>query len=283
MKRCKNKRKLAVLGLAAAMALSLAACGEKRPSQEDVEQSIEAGTLTIEDALDKGWVDQAWVDAYYEENSVPAASKTESNMVGDFATTTLSGEAFTREQLGDVVFFAFLDPEAEGTQVFYNALAEGYGGVAENGAEILVCTKSGTGSEMFADAPFPVILYNDSLAAAVGSNRSMVEDGEMPNVASWYVNGTFLSAWYSAVDAEELPASAAAFVEMSRNAAFQSGTAVRQTFSEGDCDFIALIRPCGNNHGNSGNRLCYCFAHLSIQPEFYRNHFRPLLIPSIKS
>ena len=178
MKRCKNKRKLAVLGLAAAMALSLAACGEKRPSQEDVEQSIEAGTLTIEDALDKGWVDQAWVDAYYEENSVPAASKTESNMVGDFATTTLSGEAFTREQLGDVVFFAFLDPEAEGTQVFYNALAEGYGGVAENGAEILVCTKSGTGSEMFADAPFPVILYNDSLAAAVGSNRSMVEDGD---------------------------------------------------------------------------------------------------------
>ena len=57
---------------------SLAACGEKRPSQEDVEHSIEAGTLTIEDALDKGWVDQAWVDAYYEENSVPAASKTES-------------------------------------------------------------------------------------------------------------------------------------------------------------------------------------------------------------
>ena len=114
MKRCKNKRKLAMLGLAAAMALSLAACGEKRPSQEDVEQSIEAGTLTIEDALDKGWVDQAWVDAYYEENSVPAASKTESNMVGDFATTTLSGEAFTREQLGDVVFFAFLDRKRRG-------------------------------------------------------------------------------------------------------------------------------------------------------------------------
>ena len=94
MKRCKNKRKLAVLGLAAAMALSLAACEEKRPSQEDVEQSIEAGTLTIEDALDKGWVDQAWVDAYYEENSVPAASKTESNMVGDFATTTLSESVY---------------------------------------------------------------------------------------------------------------------------------------------------------------------------------------------
>ena len=82
-----------------------------------------------------------------------------------------------------------------------------------------------TGMYYDAVSAVPVILYNDSLAAAVGSNRSMVEDGEMPNVASWYVNGTFLSAWYSAVDAEELPASAAAFVEMSRNAAFQSGTA----------------------------------------------------------
>ena len=223
MKRCKNKRKLAVLGLAAAMALSLAACGEKRPSQEDVEQSIEAGTLTIEDALDKGWVDQAWVDAYYEENSVPAASKTESNMVGDFATTTLSGEAFTREQLGDVVFFAFLDPNAEGTQTFYDALAEGYDGVAENGADIVVCTKSESGNELFAEAPFPVILYNDSLKAAIGGNSGMVEDEETPNTASWYVNGSFLSAWYSSVDAEELPASAAAFAEMSREPAFEGG------------------------------------------------------------
>ena len=220
-----TKKRAAALGLAAAMALSLAACGEKRPSQEDVEQSIEAGTLTIEDALDKGWVDQAWVDAYYEENSVPAASKTESNMVGDFATTTLSGEAFTREQLGDVVFFAFLDPNAEGTQTFYDALAEGYDGVVENGADIVACTKSESGNELFAEAPFPVILYNESLKAAIGGNSGMVEDEETPNTASWYVNGSFLSAWYSSVDAEELPASAAAFVEMSRNAAFQSGTA----------------------------------------------------------
>ena len=125
-----TRRRLATFGLAAALALSLTACGEKQPSQEEVEQAIEAGTLTIEDALDKGWIDQAWVDAYQEENSVPAASKMETNMVGDFTTTTLSGEEFTQEQLGDVVFFAFLDPNAEGTQAFYNALAEGYDGVA---------------------------------------------------------------------------------------------------------------------------------------------------------
>lgn len=209
-----TRRRLVTFGLAAALALSLTACGEKRPSQEEVEQAIEAGTLTIEDALDKGWIDQAWVDAYQEENSVPAASKMETNMVGDFTTTTLSGEDFTREQLGDVVFFAFLDPNAEGTQTFYDTLAEGYDGVVENGADIVVCTKSESGNELFAEAPFPVILYNDSLKAAIGGNSGMVEDEETPNTASWYVNGSFLSAWMMAPDAEELPEDAASFVAM---------------------------------------------------------------------
>ena len=167
---------------------------------------------------------------------MPAASKMETNMVGDFTTTTLSGEDFTREQLGDVVFFAFLDPNAEGTQAFYDALAEGYDGVVENGAGIVVCTKSESGNELFAEAPFPVILYNDSLKAAIGGNSGMVEDEETPNTASWYVNGSFLSAWYSSVDAQELPESAAAFVEMSQEPAFSAG---------GGADGAAAMAPMG--------------------------------------
>ena len=49
-----TKKRAAALGLAAVMTLSLTACGEKTPSLEEVEQAIEAGTLTVEDALDKG-------------------------------------------------------------------------------------------------------------------------------------------------------------------------------------------------------------------------------------
>ena len=235
MKNC-NRRRLAALGMAAVLSLSLTACGEKQPSQAEVEQAIEAGTLTIENALDKGWIDQGWVDAYQEENSVPAGSKMEANLVGEFATTTLSGDSYTQEDLGDVVFIAFLDPEAEDTQTFYDALVAGYDGVVENGADILVCSKSETGNEMFAEAPFPVVLYNDSLEAAVGGNSSMVEDEETPNTASWYVNGSFLSAWYSTVDGVELPESAAAFVEMSQDPAFGA---------EGESDGSAAMAPMG--------------------------------------
>ena len=68
-----------------------------------------------------------------------------------------------------------------------------------------------------------MILYNDSVKAAIGGSSGMVEDPETPNAASWYVNGSFLSAWYSTVEGEDLPQSAAAFVEMSQEPEFQAG------------------------------------------------------------
>jgi hypothetical protein len=89
--------------------------------------------------------------------------------------------------------------------------------VTANGAGIVLCTKSEEGNELFADAPFPVILYNDSLKAAVGKNSGMIEDEEIPNTASWYVNGSFYSSWSLKVDAEDLVEDAAAFVEMSQD------------------------------------------------------------------
>lgn len=72
-----TKKRAAALGLAAVMTLSLVACGEKAPSLEEVEQAIEAGTLTMEDALDKGWVDETWAENYIGAHSVPASDKME--------------------------------------------------------------------------------------------------------------------------------------------------------------------------------------------------------------
>lgn len=207
------KKRLAALGLTTVMALSLAACGEKAPSQEEVEQAIEAGTLTIEDALDKGWIDQTWVDNYMEKNSVPAADKVELNRVGDFTTTTLAGDEFTNDDLESVLLFAFVDPSSEDAAVFYEAMVNAYDGVRDAGAGMVLCLKGEDESGQYAEAPFPVIYYNDSLKAALGSNAGMVEGGELHNTASWYVNGSFLSAWYIALDAAELPEIAASYVE----------------------------------------------------------------------
>ena len=118
--------------------------------------------------------------------------------------------------MGDVLFFAFIDPASDEAQGFYDELAAGYEDVRKNGADILVCTTRENGNEMFADAPFPVILWNDSLKTALGVNSGMIGDPEVPNTASWYANGSFLSAWSSEADAKELAESAAAFAEMAK-------------------------------------------------------------------
>lgn len=215
-------KRLTVIFVAAVCALSLAACGSQKPTQDEVEQALEEGTITLEDAVDKGWVTQEWADDYIEERSVPAADKIQAGAIGDFSTTTLSGETFTREQLGDVTLLAFLDPADPDAAAFYQALADGYEGVKESGAEILVCTKSEEGNELFAEAPFPVILYNDSLQAAVASHKEMIEG--MPNSASWCVNGSFYSAWFSSVESAELADTAASFVSMQKEMTEESGS-----------------------------------------------------------
>lgn len=205
-------KRLTAICLTLVLALSLAACGSQKPSQEEVEQAIEAGNVTLEDAVEKGWVTQEWADQYIEERSVPAADKVQAGAIGEFTTTTLSGEEFTREDMAKVTCFVFLDPADPEAETFYQALTEGYEGVKEAGAEILVCTKSQEGNEMFQDSPFPVILYNDSLKKAVESHQEMIEGS--PNTSSWCVNGSFFSAWSSSAEAAELGETAASFVEM---------------------------------------------------------------------
>ena len=78
-----------ILAGALALCLTLSACGDKAPKQEEVEAAIRDGSLTVEDALDKGWIDQAWVDSCMEESSVPAADKVAVNRVGRFETLPL--------------------------------------------------------------------------------------------------------------------------------------------------------------------------------------------------
>lgn len=204
--------KKAVFAAALALCLGLAACGSKAPSQEEVEEAIRNGSVTVEDALDKGWVTQEWVDSYLDEGSVPAADKVAVNMVGEFETVTLEGDVFTNKDMGSTLFLAFLDPEDTGASDFYQALTDGLEGVRAAGADILVCSKGGMDAELFQDAPFTVVEYNDSMKSALAGNDEMASGS--PCVGVWYVNGSLLSAWSMEIDGESLADSAESFVAM---------------------------------------------------------------------
>lgn len=204
------------LVMTAALALSvvLTACGSKAPSQEEVEAAIRDGSVTVEDAVEKGWVTQEWADDYLQENTVEAADKVTYNAVGDFTTETLDGETFTRENLPDTAFVAFLDPADDGTAAFYEALTAAADDVRAAGADILVCNKGDMDDALFQDAPVTVVSYNDSMREALAQNDEMASGLACTGV--WCVNGSLISAWLSQVEAQDLIDSAASFVEMTQ-------------------------------------------------------------------
>lgn len=47
-----------IIAAALAISFTLAACGQSKPSIEEVEAAIGDGSLTVQDALDKGWITQ---------------------------------------------------------------------------------------------------------------------------------------------------------------------------------------------------------------------------------
>lgn len=198
-----------------AMSLTLAACGSKAPSLEEVEAAIRDGSVTVQDALDKGWVTQKWADSYWAENSVPAADKVAYNKVGEFETQTVEGEAFTNQDIPNTTFLVFLDPEDAGAADFYAELVNAVEEARSAGADIVVCSKGDMKADIFQDAPFAVVEYNDSMKTALAQNDEMASG--VPCVGVWYVNGSLISAWISQVDAEELVDSAASFAQMSQD------------------------------------------------------------------
>lgn len=205
-------KKFAVI-LAALLLFSLGGCSQK-PTTEEVEAAIQSGNLTVEDALEKGWVTQEWVDSYNQARVVPATDKLSAYSLEDFTTTDLNGEEFTKEDLTTPSFFAFIDPSDADAADFYQNLLSASDSVQQNGAQIVLCVKGEENLEAFSDATFPVIRYNDSLKQATQEHSEMIEG--IPNTASWYANGAFLSAWYSSVNPDELGEDAKSYVEMTQ-------------------------------------------------------------------
>lgn len=156
-----------------------------------------------------------WADSYWAENSVPAADKVAYNKVGEFETQTVEGDTFVNQDIPGTTFLVFLDPEDAGAADFYAELVNAVEEVRSAGADIVVCSKGDMKADLFQDAPFAVVEYNDSMKTALVQNDEMASG--VPCVGVWYVNGSLISAWISQVDAEELVDSAASFAQMSQD------------------------------------------------------------------
>lgn len=135
------KNKIVAIILMGVMILSFTACGSQKPDLKEVEKAISNGEVTIEDALDKGWVSQKWVDEYLEENSQAAADKTVSFSIEEFETTTVQGEKYSNNNIKGTTFWAFIDLETDESKEWLDTLNKSYSKLKEKGADILVCVK----------------------------------------------------------------------------------------------------------------------------------------------
>lgn len=190
--------------LMGAMMVSLAACGTQKPDLKEVETAISNGEVTIEDALDKGWITQDWVDEYLEASGHAAADKTISFAIDDFETTTISGENYRNKDIVNPTFWAFIDLDTEESKEWLEILKTSCPELHKKGAEFLVCVKNYTEDQTLENMPFPMILYNESLKNALDhmNMAEMVE--ELPNCGNWFANDYFASSWSSVITTEQL-------------------------------------------------------------------------------
>lgn len=210
-------KKMITLLLIAAMSFTMSGCQEQKPSLDEVSEAIENGTLTIDDALSKGWIDQAWVDQRYEENSVPASNKLTSNLIGDFEIETLSGEALKKADLNSLTYFAFLDPSSDNADTIKDILVNAYPDVKENGGDILLILMKDE-TEGYEDLPFKTALYADGLKIALGSISDMVDTtDESGFIGNWNGNGAFILAWQVSIDEENLISGLKTCLEMMKD------------------------------------------------------------------
>ena len=119
-----------------------------------------------------------------------------------------------------MAFVAFLDPEDEGFADFYQALSDGAEGVRSAGADIVACVKGDMDAQLFQDAPFSIVAYNDSMKEALAQNDEMASG--LPCTGVWYVNGSLISAWSSSLDGETLAESASSYVSMGQESGVET-------------------------------------------------------------
>ena len=95
-------KRTVLLLLAGAMVLSLAGCFGA-PSEEKIIQALDDGTITVEDAKAKGWIDDDWIDDHFK--SVEASTKIHQFDV--FETTYLNGEEVSSSIISEEMCLVF--------------------------------------------------------------------------------------------------------------------------------------------------------------------------------
>lgn len=192
-------KKAAIITGTMVLLLSLTACSSQ-PSDTEIKEALDEGIITVEDAKAKGWIDDAWIEAHFEQ--VDAKSKI--YLFAPFETTYLDGTPAASDIIHDTMCLVFFDTSKEETMDKLVPFQEAQKEMEAAGVPMLgIVTDEDLDAarERLKDVNFPVIVYNDEMQAAMADYQDII-DTDLTSVFT--KDGGFYTAWYMQGQTDEL-------------------------------------------------------------------------------
>lgn len=192
-------KKMMTIFLSAMLVFSLAGCSTT-PSDEKIKDALAEGTITVEDAKSKGWINDEWIQANYQ----PIEGKSKIYLFEPFETTYLDGTPASSSIIEGTMCLVFFNTEQPDTLEKLKVYNEVSDQMKEQGVPILgIITDKDVAAarEKLSDIKFPVIVYNEAMLAAFESHDEMIQQ----DVASVFTkNGGIYTAWRNGETTESL-------------------------------------------------------------------------------
>lgn len=186
-------KRIRVLLVTALLVMSMTACGGT-PSEEKIKAALEDGTITVEDAKAKGWIDDEWI----KENFEQIEGKSKIYLLDPFETTYLDGTPASSELIEGSMCLVFINALAEETLEKLDAFNQAYEEMEASGVPMLGIVSgdldTDAAREALQDLGFPIIVRNDDM------QRSMALSGfdsmmDYDVVSVFTKDGGIYTAW----------------------------------------------------------------------------------------
>lgn len=186
------KKIIAILS-AALLTLSLAGCSSA-PSDEKIKAALDDGTITVDDAKSKGWIDDAWIEANFEQ--IQAKSKI--YLLDPFETTYLDGTVASSKVIEGKMSLVFINEFLDETDEKLKAFKDAYEEMKAIGVPILGIVSDEIDivamKEKLDDLGFPLIIQNEDMRRSMklsGFDSMMGDDV----ISVFTKDGGIYTAW----------------------------------------------------------------------------------------
>ncbi|MGL5346836.1 MAG: hypothetical protein ACRDA3_05770 [Peptostreptococcaceae bacterium] len=192
-------KKCVVSLLSVLVVSSLVGCS-KSPSDKEIMSALDEGTITIEDAKEKGWIDDAWIEEHFKP--IDPGKKIAS--IAPFKTTYIDGESVSSEIISGEMCLVFFDTSKETTMdklKVYNELSSELKDMGISMLGIVTDKDLDGAKEKIKDMNFPIIVFNKEAERSLEMYKDIISTDA---VSVFTRDGGIYSSWNGSANKEAL-------------------------------------------------------------------------------